>query len=236
MNHSPSASVSLVPASNFDIPSLVRVHMAAFAFDNAVRLMFKHDEYETKLQGMLESQLADPKFAIIKAVSHDTGKITGWQGCCFMGYDGLQGENVITDLEQRTEEIKEEIKEESTGDKSFRSVVHDDSARMQAEWMSNKRHVYINTLVTDPDHQGHGVGSALVRWVTARADTDNVPCWLQSSPVAQSVYAKAGFKNIGYLDVNLAEFAPGGIKGQRGWGVYGFLYMLRLPDHRSIMA
>ena len=94
---------------------------------------------------------------------------------------------------------------------------------MQIEWMSNKRYIYLNTLVTDPSHQGQSIGSALVRWATSKADTDadadGVPCWKQSSPVAHGVYAKAGFKDIGMLDIDLNKFAPGGKEGQRGWKV-----------------
>lgn len=36
-------------------------------------------------------------------------------------------------------------------------------------------------LGTDPDHQGKGIGSALVSHVTDKADAEGMPCYLESS-------------------------------------------------------
>ena len=85
----------------------------------------------------------------------------------------------------------------------------------------------------DPAAQGHGVGTALVRWVTDEADKQGICCWLQSSPVAHSLYLRKGFKEVGSLELDLSEFAPGGKEGGWGWGVYKYRYMLRLPETRS---
>ena len=41
MNYSPSTAFSLTEALESEIPSLVRIHIAAFALDNSSRLMFK---------------------------------------------------------------------------------------------------------------------------------------------------------------------------------------------------
>ena len=81
-----STAISLLPATEDDIQSLVRVHMAGFANDNSTRLMFKNnDEYETMLLDMLKAQLSDPKIAVTKAISKDSGSLLGWQACRFLG-------------------------------------------------------------------------------------------------------------------------------------------------------
>ena len=87
MNYSPSAAFSLTEALESEILSLVRIHIAAFALENSSRLMFKDNATrERKLQEMLQAQISDPNYAVIKAVDKDTDEIFGWLGCGWFGY------------------------------------------------------------------------------------------------------------------------------------------------------
>ena len=182
--------------------------------------------------------MSDLKFSIIKATSEDAGEILGWQRCSLFGYKQLEGKEAavgIEDVKNETQTATQGIGHSSGAKQPFDlgSIIVNDSARMQIERMSDKRYIYLNSLVTDPSHQGQSIGSALVHWATSKADADRVPYWLQSSPVAHGVYANAGFKDAGRLDIDLSKFAPGGKKGQRGWKVYEFRHMLRLPQTTS---
>ncbi|HXQ44487.1 MAG TPA: GNAT family N-acetyltransferase [Acidimicrobiales bacterium] len=61
-------------------------------------------------------------------------------------------------------------------------------------------HWYLGTLGTDPDRQGHGVGSALLRVVLDRLDTEGVPAHLESSKESNlSFYARHGFEVTGEI-------------------------------------
>ncbi|KAL2059308.1 hypothetical protein ABVK25_000600 [Lepraria finkii] len=81
MNYSPSAAFSLTEALESEVLSLVRIHIAAFALENSSRLMFKDNaSRERKLQEMLQAQISDPNYAVIKAVDKDTDEIFGWLG------------------------------------------------------------------------------------------------------------------------------------------------------------
>ncbi|MCJ1315343.1 hypothetical protein MMC15_000660 [Xylographa vitiligo] len=94
--------------------------------------------------------------------------------------------------------------------------------------------MFIVGLSVDPAFQGCGVGTALMRWGTAIADTNNVFCWVHSSESAYRFYKKEGFEVEGTLKVNLDEFAPGPPNedfGDNKWGFYVFRYMKRLPIH-----
>lgn len=53
---------------------------------------------------------------------------------------------------------------------------------------------YLGTLATLPEHQGKGVGSALLRRGCARAKDDGRPIYLKSSAAGRRAYEKAGFK------------------------------------------
>lgn len=231
MNPPGSAATFLLPASEDDIPSLIRVHMAAFSHDNSARLMFKNnDEYESMLLDMLEAQFSNPQFAVIKAISKGTGNILGWQACRFLGKDDhLESKGGIT----RVEGVKGETKDKKDDGRTLRSVLKEDYVRVQKDWMANRKYIHFDTLVVDPAAQGHGVGTALVRWVTDKADEHGLYCWLQSSQAAHGIYLKAAFKDVGSFEVDLREFAPGGKEGAPGgwgWGMYKFRYMLRLPE------
>lgn len=228
MHRPRSTAMQLLPASKDDIPSLIRIHMAGFAYDNSARLMFKNnDEYETMLLGMLKSQLSNPEVAVTKAISKETGNVLGWQACRFLSKDDdLESKGAVMGVE----EVKDETSDQKDEVRTLRSVLRKDSVRVQKDWMANRKYIHFNTLVVDPAAQGHGVGTALVRWVTDKADEYGECCWLQSSQAAHSIYLKAGFKDVGSFEVDLREFAPGGKEGEWGWGTYRFRYMLRLPE------
>ena len=224
MHRPSSASFSLVPASEDDIPSLIRVHMAGFGYDNSARLMFKDkDEWEAKLRVMLEAELPNPKYAFIKAISKDNGSVLGWQGCRFYGKDDdLESIGSVVGSEEAVDETNDQK------DRTLPSVIKKESIRVLKEWMTNRQYIHLNVLVVDPAAQGHGVGTALARWVTGKADEHGIYCWLQSSPAAHSIYLKAGYRDVGSFDVDLREFAPGG--KEAGWGMYKYRHMLRLPE------
>ncbi len=66
-------------------------------------------------------------------------------------------------------------------------------------------HWYLNYLGTHPDHQGHGIGSALIEPVTERCDTEGLGAFLESSKESNiAFYARHGFEVTERLDL------PGG--------------------------
>lgn len=63
-----------------------------------------------------------------------------------------------------------------------------------------EEHWYLGTLGTDPERQGHGVGSTLLRTVLDRLDADGLPAYLESSKAKNlSFYARHGFEVTGEI-------------------------------------
>jgi ribosomal protein S18 acetylase RimI-like enzyme len=61
-------------------------------------------------------------------------------------------------------------------------------------------HWYLGTLGTDPDRQGRGVGSALLRVVLHRLDVEGLPAHLESSKERNlAFYARHGFAVTGEI-------------------------------------
>lgn len=222
MNQSPKG-ISLSTALTPDIPNLVRVYMTAFAFDNVARLTHE-DALEDRLQGRLESEMKQASSSVIKAVNDETGDIVAWLGFASIGYPDSEG---IVDL-PGSEVAMQTVEKKSLSPLGL--MMNNEFARVRHEWMSNKRYIYVGTLVTDPAHQGRGIGSALMRRATSKADSDRVPCWIESTPVARGVYHHVGFRDVGTLELDLSDYAPGGKNVRQGWGPYEFSYMLRLPE------
>ncbi len=58
-------------------------------------------------------------------------------------------------------------------------------------------HWYLLSLAVDPSHQGKGLGSALIREVTLRADEQRLPCYLESSTTrSRDLYQRHGFQVV----------------------------------------
>jgi ribosomal protein S18 acetylase RimI-like enzyme len=63
-----------------------------------------------------------------------------------------------------------------------------------------QEHWYLGTLGTDPDRQGRGVGSALLRVVLDRLDSNGLPAYLESSKERNlAFYARHGFEVTGQI-------------------------------------
>lgn len=66
-------------------------------------------------------------------------------------------------------------------------------------------HWYLAVLGTHPDHQGKGVGSALLQPILDRCDAEGLPAYLESSKASNvPFYARHGFEVTGEVTV------PGG--------------------------
>lgn len=61
-------------------------------------------------------------------------------------------------------------------------------------------HWYLATLGTDPDRQGQGIGTTLLRTTLERVDSEGVPAYLESSKERNvPFYARHGFKVTGEI-------------------------------------
>jgi len=77
--------------------------------------------------------------------------------------------------------------------------------RIEAVHDDRPDHYYLAVLGTRPDHQGHGVGAALLEPVLATCDRDGIGAYLESSKASNIAY----YRRHGFEVVTEVEF-PGG--------------------------
>lgn len=59
------------------------------------------------------------------------------------------------------------------------------------------RHAYLWEIGVEPEHQGRGIGSAVLRAVTARSDAAGAPTYLDTTDARNlSLYARQGFRVV----------------------------------------
>jgi ribosomal protein S18 acetylase RimI-like enzyme len=70
------------------------------------------------------------------------------------------------------------------------------------EWHPEEKHWYLPLVGVEPNAQGRGLGGALMRHATARADADGVLAYLESSnPRNISLYERHGFEVMGKIQI-----------------------------------
>jgi ribosomal protein S18 acetylase RimI-like enzyme len=251
------AAAMLAPATANDIPALIRVHTAAFKSDLFSHLMLLQrpdDAHQILMQKSLDYWFADAHAQIIKAV--DTkGEVVGW--ACWVLREATSDLVGKTEKADSSAALKQESGQDSakstvktplekvkassqkgvtpsgvqstTQDpaRALGALMGRETVRWEEKYLKGKKCLVLQALVTDPSCQGRGFGTQLVHWGTDKADIEDLPCWAHASPAGHSLYTKARFEEVGKSDFDLAEWAPGGKGGGRGWGIYTFRYMLR---------
>jgi GNAT superfamily N-acetyltransferase len=133
------------------------------------------------------------------------------------------------------EEVEQEEQVEFPAKAGLPDFVHQKTREVLEYWMDGRRHILVNALFVLPQHQKAGVGKLLLGKMHEFADRERIPAFLQATPFGYRLYKKAGWKQVGKLEVDLRKWIDGP-EGEEedgpafGWGVYEFRYMTRLPE------
>ena len=234
-------SFTICKATLKDASMLAKISGDSFKADSNTQLKYGHDYPRAFTSGMKEGivmWIKNPRCDLLKAVDNNSGEIMGWACWARRGYvveekpaqqDSDDDEDIV---EEQTEEspistVLSPEAAESIG--RLESLTSDDMEKWQAVLMpEGAKARYVIAINISPSYQSRGVGSALLKWGTSKADEDGVFCWVHASEAGQNAFEKAGFKEIGKLQVNLDEYAGGRKNGDGGdWGSYTFRYMKR---------
>ncbi|KAI1075801.1 acyl-CoA N-acyltransferase [Whalleya microplaca] len=67
-------------------------------------------------------------------------------------------------------------------------------------------YVFLHLLHTDPQHQGRGAATLLVKWVMEEAKKLGLVAYLESSQAGHSLYKKCGFRDVECLSVDMSKW------------------------------
>lgn len=92
---------------------------------------------------------------------------------------------------------------EAVAAEAIPSSEHDEKfglMEQMGEFHPDEPHWYLPLIGVDHPHIGRGLGSALLRHGTARADQDGAPCYLEATSLLNKrLYERHGFEEIGLI-------------------------------------
>ncbi|KAI1274853.1 acyl-CoA N-acyltransferase [Xylaria sp. FL0933] len=231
-----------------DIPTCAKITAAAFAVDpHTIVKQLGREPFDmfTITCSNLEDYLKLQHVVCVKAVD-EQGTIVGHASWTFKNAEQQTGPSKGTDDEKpvaegdhvkETDNTKERVGKQEDPIERLHAL---EDADMQY-WLQNivpkdRARMIVLGLIVAPDHQGRGIGSALLRHGNAIADERSVPIWVHSSHQAYNLYRKGGFETRRELRIDLDEYAPrpprddeptmaGDHDGR--WGEYVIRYMER---------
>lgn len=251
-------SFSLKPVVPSDYPAMADMCGLAFENDRHTMLKAAHPtkpyDHAAGMTGAFEYWASRPagSLELTKAVDDETGEILGFV-CWGMRLDKADpnkeqsksedappAEEVAKNVEASVEkpDIAKPADAVPTPDPNLDPIEQLDeftSAHLAAfqERFKGTRHMYIITITVHPKFQGRGVGPALIKQGTNRADAESALCWVHSSEAAVHTYQKCGFEEEDTLEIDLDDWARKmDIKpptGDEKWGTYTFRYLVRQP-------
>lgn len=245
------SSFTLKPVVRSDLPAMAEVCGLAFANDRHTMLKAAHPtrpyDHAAGMRGTFEYWISCPSgsLELTKAVDDTTGEVLGFV-CWGMNLDKApwsgQGEKGVGSCTKRPDVTPtgETFPNQDPTLDPLERLEEMTSAHLAAfqERFRDTRCMYVITIAVHPEHQGRGVGPALIKRGTSRADAEGALCWVQSSE-AGGLHAcqKCGFEEDDRLEVDLDRWAQKlNIKPPAGddkWGTYAFRYLVRRPKIAS---
>ncbi|KAJ6086292.1 hypothetical protein N7486_010573 [Penicillium sp. IBT 16267x] len=99
---------------------------------------------------------------------------------------------------------------------AFRSLLDEGRKRYTTE-----RDMMLDLLATLPSYQGRGIGTTLLRWGIALADSLQTRIYLEATPEGYPIYLKYGWKRLDEVELDLEKL---GSQGKES-----FILMMRDP-------
>jgi GNAT superfamily N-acetyltransferase len=192
------------PCEEADVAEFARIQIAAFADGGGITALLypdplPSDYMEKSIEKHIKSFREEKDVTYLKVVDTDLGNkmIAGakWR---------------INEKERPEEEVKKTLpvpgkdEEGRAAPQDFMRFLY----RVRWEYMGTKPFyckflelkakpcsnvLVLHILVTHPDHHRRGAGAMLLAWGLRKADSAQLPSFLESSPMGRPLYARMGF-------------------------------------------
>jgi len=211
-------SLHILPVVEADVPALAQLHQDALEPVLQGHFIYTSKAAEAELKpkiflGEIGKAVANPANVVVKAVDATSGEIVGYGK-----YTVLDG-TIKAKSGGNQDGFPPGINEE------YCRTLFEGLAKKHNDYMAGKPHIFLNTVMVPPSKQGQGIGSALVKWMTDKADEAGLETYLSSLPAACSVYKKLGFEEVDFFEMDLSQWS----KPYEGYGVFRNSEMVRQP-------
>lgn len=237
-------SFTLQSATLVDVPALSSIFGTAFATDTHTQIKTAANGPNEMINGMKGAIISwiekTDRCNVTKAVENDTDEIMGWVCWARFGYERSESPGDIDRQSIEQQEVNQDIKTVTQSRKTpleeLESITNDDMQHWIDDIMPDgSKCRYIVAIAVHPRYQKRGVGSALIRLGTDKADEEGVICWVQASEAGYETFKKHAFVVRKTLEVDLDKHAPvPPPEGKERWGCYSFRYMVRPSRGRAL--
>ncbi|GIK03390.1 hypothetical protein Aspvir_007459 [Aspergillus viridinutans] len=209
-------------ATEADAPAIAEMNIVCFQHAPFYRNMFPNMAPLAALPVKLSrtyDKLSDPKVHVLVATDPVSNQILG---CARW---------VIPDIKGRRVALSDEARATAAQNAQLRPAgmnvaVYD--AALKALEETRKKYVkeddiVLELLVAHPQHQGKGVGKALLDWGMRIADERNVRIYLEATPEGYPLYSKCGWRDVEDLVMDYSLYG--------GEGDATYVVMIREPGN-----
>ncbi|KAK5169673.1 uncharacterized protein LTR77_005651 [Saxophila tyrrhenica] len=196
--------VTISPLQRSDIPLFVRIELEAFRSHPRIPMLWPRG-YTDDLYAYYESNknrtFDDPECQFLKAVDDETGKMVAVSEWTFSLDTKKQAENEAVDPNGAPP-----ANWPIDGNWELKRFFSVNSEKWNREWLKGQPYIELNFLVTDPEYQGKGAGTALLSWGVQQADKLGARMALESTPAGLSLYKRVGFRQADVIKADMKEF------------------------------
>ncbi|GIJ82090.1 hypothetical protein Asppvi_000593 [Aspergillus pseudoviridinutans] len=211
-------------ATEADAPAIAELNIICFQDAPMYRNMFPNIDTLAAMPVKLSrtfDKLSDPKMHLLVATDPTSNQILGCARWVIPDIKGRSENEMVSLSDEARAMAAQNVQLRPAG---MNVAVYD--AAMKALDETRRKYVKeddIELLVTHPQHQGKGVGKALLDWGARMADERNVRIYLEATPEGYPLYSKYGWRDMEDLVMDYSLYGGDG-KGT-------FVVMIREPGN-----
>ncbi|KAJ0417919.1 acyl-CoA N-acyltransferase [Aspergillus carlsbadensis] len=190
------------------VSTLASLNITSFAGQGFITNTFSNvaDDaiFELKCKRYLQ-KLAHPKTHVLVAIDEDTGEVAG---CARWIIPGQEAGNQLSSDEAAAEAGAELVLPEGTNRGIYDGFF--EVLKEKGEKYYREDDIVLEFLATHPDHQGRGVGKALLRWGMDRADKQQRRIYVEATTPGFPLYARMGWTALDEVAIDYARWGGEG--------------------------
>ncbi|EIT82293.1 acyl-CoA N-acyltransferase [Aspergillus flavus] len=183
-------------ATESDSPDLVHINTVSFApglfYQNAFANV-KVSALQTLKYARTFARFVDPKYHLLVATESETGRVIAFMRVVIpLHYQ--QDSHSLTELSEDANKMAakpDEYLPEGINKRVYTCYL--DMLKSSRERYLGENDMILDFLATDPEYQGRGIGSQMLKWATQKADSLNARMFLEATEEGYPLYKKYGW-------------------------------------------